>query len=116
LTDGELRLMHVLWEKGQATVAEVAAGLRSRPPLAYNTVQTLLRILEEEKYVTHEKSGRAFIYRPLINRHEAQRSALGHMVKRLFDGSPSLLVLNLLNDERIDGAELKRLKKVIEEA
>jgi predicted transcriptional regulator len=115
LTDGEARLMHVLWEKGAATVAGVAAALKSRRPVNYSTVQTMLRILEAKGYVSHEKSGRAFVYRALVDQKQARRKALSHLLSRLFNNSPSLLVLNVLEDERIDPAELERLKKVIAE-
>lgn len=116
LTDGEVRLMNVLWDKGQATVAGVGAALTGKPALAYNTILTMLRILERKGYIAHEKSGRAFVYRPLVDRSQARRSALRHLARRLFDNSPGLLVLNVLKDERIDPGELKRLKKLIEEA
>jgi predicted transcriptional regulator len=76
----------------------------------------MLRILEAKGYVKHEKSGRAFIYRPVIDRGQARRSALSHLAARLFDNSPSLLVLNVLEDEQIDRAELERLKKLIHDA
>jgi predicted transcriptional regulator len=59
--------------------------------------------------------GRAFVYRPLIDQQVARRSALGHLVKRLFDNSPSLLVLNVLEDQQIDATELQRLKRLIEQ-
>lgn len=116
LTDVEARLMGVLWQKKQATVAEVVAAVRSRKSPTYSTVQTMLRVLESKGYVTHEKSGRAFVYRPLIDQRQARRSALSHLVSRLFEGSPSLLVLNVLEDEQIERAELERLKKLIESA
>jgi predicted transcriptional regulator len=76
----------------------------------------MLRILESKGYVAHEKTGRAFLYRPLVDQREARRSALSHLVSRLFDGSPSLLVRNVLEDEHIDPAELERLRKLIETA
>jgi predicted transcriptional regulator len=79
-------------------------------------VQTILRILEAKGYVTHDKVDRAFMYRPLVNERQARRRALRHLVQRLFSGSPSLLVLNVLEDEGIDPEELKRLKKLIEDA
>jgi predicted transcriptional regulator len=106
----------VLWQKQKATVAEVVAALRSRKAPTYSTVQTMLRILESKGYVAHEKTGRAFLYRPLVDQREARRSALSHLVSRLFDGSPSLLVRNVLEDEHIDPAELERLRKLIETA
>jgi BlaI family transcriptional regulator, penicillinase repressor len=116
LTDGEARLMTVLWRKQTATVADVVAGLKPRRSVTYSTVQTMLRILETKGYVAHEKVGRAFTYRPLIDEKQARRRALRHLLSRLFDNSPSLLVLNVLEDERIDSTEFERLKKLIEDA
>src|SRR5918992_6274644 len=109
LTDGEARLMNVLWDKGQATVGEVVEALPSKPAASYSTVQTLLRILEAKRYLAHEKVGRAFVYKPLVERKQAQRKALSHLLDRFFNQSPSELVLNVLEDERMDPAELKRL-------
>ena len=116
LTDGEARLMNVLWKQGQATVSEVVASLPRRPPVAYNTVQTLLGILEDKGYVTHEQVGRRFVYRPVVEQNVARRRALSHLVKSLFDDSPSLLVLNVLDDERLEQSEVERLKKLIGDA
>lgn len=106
--------MMVLWEKAQATVAEVVSALGSKRPVNYSTVQTMLRILESKGYVTHEKAGRAFIYRPLVDERQARRKALKHLVSRLFHNSPSLLVLNLLEDRRIDRRELERVKQLLD--
>jgi BlaI family transcriptional regulator, penicillinase repressor len=114
LTDGEARLMTVLWEKKHASVADVAAALGPKKLANYSTVQTMLRILEAKGYVTHAKVGRAFIYRPLIDQRQARRRALSHLVSRLFNNSPGLLVLNVLEDERIDPRELERLKKLLD--
>ena len=108
--------MAVLWQKHSATVADVVAALKPRGSATYSTVQTMLRILEAKGYVAHEKAGRAFIYRPLVNEKQARSRALKHLLSRLFDNSPSLLVLNVLEDERIDSTELKRLKKLIDDA
>ena len=88
--------MQVLWDLQSATVADVVSRLKSN----YSTVQTMLRILETKGYVAHEKAGRAFAYRPLIDQKQARRRALSHLVSGLFDNSPSLLVLNVLEDER----------------
>lgn len=114
LTEAELRLMEVLWHKRSATVGEVLAGLPVDTALAYSTVLTTLRILEQKGYVTHSESGRAFVYRPLIGRDEAQRSATQQLVRRFFNNSPELLALSLLEQENIDDQELERLKKLIE--
>ena len=116
LTDAEARVMAVLWQLETATVADVLKELRKKRPMTYSTVQTMLRILETKGYVTHDKVARAFIYRPVIDKRQARRRALRHLVSRLFENSPSLLVLNVLDDDRIDPVELKRLKKLIEDA
>lgn len=116
LTDAEARVMSVLWQRGTASVADVMAALRRKRPVSYSTVQTILRILEDKGYVSHEKVARAFIYRPRVDERQARRRALKHLVARLFNGSPSLLVLNVLEDEAIDADELSRLKKLIENA
>ncbi len=108
--------MRALWERGTATVADVVGDLRRPRPVTYSTVQTMLRILEEKGCVAHEKVARAFIYRPLLDERQARLRALRLLARRLFNGSPSLLVLNVLGDEQLDPDELKRLKKLIEEA
>lgn len=108
--------MAVLWERGPATVGAVLEAITARRPVTYSTVQTMLRILETKGYVTHEKSGRAFVYRPLVDQRQARRRALRHLASRLFNGSPSLLVLNVLEDEDIDPTELARLKQLIKNA
>ncbi len=115
LTDAELRLMDVLWDKGSATVSEVAEALPKRVPLAYSTVLTTLRILENKGYLAHVKDGRAFVYRPTVAREQARDSAVKRLVQRFFEGSPELLMLSLLDNERIGPRELRRLRKRIEE-
>ena len=116
LTDAEARVMDVLWQKKTASVADVVAGLKKKRAVTYSTAQTMLRILEAKGYVAHDKVARAFIFRPLVDANQARRRALRHLMSRLFDGSPSLLVLNVLDDEEIDPAELQQMKKLIEEA
>ena len=116
LTDAEARVMAVLWESQRATVADVVRVLSRRRVVSYSTVQTILRILETKGYVAHDKVARAFIYRPLVDERQARRRALRHLASRLFKGSPSLLVLNVLEDEQIDPDELRQLKKLIEDA
>jgi predicted transcriptional regulator len=115
LTDAELRLMDVLWEKGKATVSEVVDGLPQDVPLAYSTVLTTLRILETKGYIRHTKEGRAFVYQPVVDREEAREGAVKHLLRRFFENSPELLMLNLLESTKIDAGELKRLRKRIEE-
>jgi predicted transcriptional regulator len=116
LTEGELRLMDVVWKKGQATVGDVVASLPADPPLAYSTVLTTLRILETKGYLRHTKNGRAFVYEPMVAQEEASRKALSHLVNRFFGGSRELLVVNLLKEETIDRAEMRLIKKMIAES
>ena len=116
LTDGESRLMNVLWKKERATVGDVVSALPRKHAVAYNTVQTMLRILEAKGYVMRRKDGRAHVYSPLVDRASARKSALRHLVSRFFDDSPELLVLNLLDDERVLPEELSRLKAAIRKA
>ena len=115
LTDAELRLMEVVWEKGKATVAEVVEALPKGVPLAYSTVLTILRILENKGYLRHIKDGRSFVYRPVVKRDQARENAVSHLLRRFFEGSPELLMLNLMEGGKIDDRELTRLRKRIEE-
>jgi predicted transcriptional regulator len=108
--------MQVLWEKGSGTVSDVAEALPKDRPVAYNTILTMLRILERKGYVRHTKDGRAFVYHPVVDRGQASRHAVRQLLSRFFQDSPELLMLNLLKDEEIDEQELARLKQMIGEA
>jgi predicted transcriptional regulator len=108
--------MNVLWKKGRATVGEVVAALPAGPTLAYTTVLTTLRILEGKGFVRHTKQGRAFAYQPIVGQKEASNKAIRHLVARFFGGSPGRLVMNLLEDERLDADELRRIRKKIDES
>ncbi len=116
LTEAELRLMNVLWQQGSASVQQVLDALPKKPPLAYNSVLTTIRILEKKGYVKHVKDGRAHVYIPLVDRKDATRSEIRHLVGRFFKNSHELLVLNLLQDDAIDPEELARLRSLIEGA
>jgi len=116
LTDAEADVMAVLWRLRRASVGDVVAGIKKTRAVTYSTVQTMLRILETKGYVTHDKVSRAFVYEPVIDERQARRRALRHLVRRLFEGSPSLLVLNVLEDEEIDPAEREQLRRLIERA
>ena len=113
LTDAELRLMNVLWTKGRATVGEVAEALRGAPRLAYNTVLTTLRILEQKGYVAHDKEGRAFVYVPLLDQRDARRQAIRHLLGRFFDNSPQALLLNVLSEADVDPRTVQQLKALL---
>lgn len=115
LTEAELRLMEVLWQKGPATVHTVLEELPIKPPLAYNSVLTTIRILEKKGYVQHAKEGRAHVYMPLVGREEATRFEIKNLVGRFFKNSHELLLLNILEDKSISADELTRLKQLVQE-
>ena len=116
LTDAEAQVMAILWRLQRASVGEVVNVMSETRRVTYSTVQTILRILEVKGYVAHEKVARAFIYRPRVDERQARRRALRVLARRLFNGSSSLMVLNVLEDEALDPSERKRLKKMIENA
>jgi len=113
LTDHELRLMEVLWTKGRATVSEVTAALPP-PPLAYNTVLSTLRTLEQKGYVAHKEIGRAYTYRPLFERNDAAKSAVNHVLTRFFQNSPNALAMTLLDDVPLTDADRERIRELLE--
>ena len=113
LTEAELRLMDVLWQKGPCTVQQVLDALTNKPALAYNSVLTTIRILERKGYVQHAKEGRAYVYSPRVERQEATRSEIGHLVNRFFKNSRELLVLNILEERGMDAEELKHLRELL---
>ena len=106
--------MNVLWEKGSATVHEVLESLPAQPALAYNSVLTIVRILEKKGYVKHVKDRRAHVYTPSIDRKDASRFEVRHLVSRFFGNSDELLVLNILEEKSIDPEELERLRQLLE--
>jgi predicted transcriptional regulator len=112
LTEAELRIMEVLWVKGASTVQQVLEWLTTT--LAYNSVLTTIRTLERKGLVKHAKEGRAHVYEPLIGREDATRSEVRHLVGRFFRDSHKALILNILQDEAIDSADLKRLREMLE--
>jgi predicted transcriptional regulator len=106
--------MNVLWEKSSATVHEVLQALSTKPVLAYNSVLTTIRILETKGYVKHLKDKRAHVYMPKIDRKDATRSEVRHLVNRFFGNSHEQLVLNILEEGSIDADELARVRKLLE--
>ena len=105
--------MEVLWRKGSGTVQQLVDWIPST--LAYNSVLTTVRILEKKGYVAHtQKEGRAFIYKAVVEREEATRSAVRQLVGKFFRNSHEALVLNILQDEAIDAKELKRLRDMLD--
>jgi predicted transcriptional regulator len=116
LTEAELRLMKILWRRGESAVTDLVAELPEGEALAYNSVLTTIRILEQKGYVEHRQEGRAFIYRSCVAEHEASRSEVQRVLSRFFGNSREQLLLSLLGDDEISAEELERLKVVIREA
>ena len=114
LTEAELRIMNVLWDKGPATVHDVLQALPAKPNLAYNSVLTIIRILETKGYVKHVKDKRAHIYMPKIGREDATRFEVRHLISRFFGDSHERLLLNILEESSIDAEELARMRQLLE--
>ena len=113
LTEAELRLMKILWRRGESAVTDLVAALPDGEQLAYNSVLTTIRILEQKGYVEHRQEGRAFVFRPCVKENEASRSEVRNVLDRFFGSSREKLVLSLLGDEEISPEELVRLREAI---
>ena len=111
LTDREADVMAILWERGPSTVAQVREHLAD--PLAYTTVLTVLRILEDKGYATHEEEGRAHRYSATIARDVARRSALQALSQKFFQGSTELLFSHLVSDAKLSDAEVRRIRRLL---
>ncbi len=112
-TAAEFHLLEILWCLGEGTIEELLRASEDDRPLNYKTVQSILRIMENKKFVSHSVCGRAFVYRPRVRRDQVSRLSLHSLLKRYFRNSPSELLVNLLEDERIDTDELQELERLI---
>ncbi len=110
----ELQIMNVVWDRGKATVHDVKNALSRRKP-AYSTILTMMRKLEAKGYLKHEVDGRTYVYLPLISQQAVRHGVLGDVVERLFEGSTSLLLTSLVEQNRISENELREIQKLIEE-
>jgi predicted transcriptional regulator len=113
LTEAELRLMKVLWVRGESAVSDLVGAVSDETPLAYTSVLTTIRILEKKRFVTHRQEGRAFLYSPCVEEDVAGRSEVRHVLQRFFGNSRERLLLSLLGDDEITPEELQRLKEAI---
>jgi BlaI family transcriptional regulator, penicillinase repressor len=112
-TDRELDVMDVLWERGPSTVAEVQTALVDE--LAYTTVLTMLRTLEEKGHVAHEEEGRAYRYYPLVARSEAGASAVKRLLRKLFRGSPEMMLTHLVSERGLTKEQLELMRRLLDE-
>ena len=110
----ELQIMNVVWDRGKATVHDVKNALSRRKP-AYSTILTMMRKLEAKGYLEHDVDDRTYVYRPAISQQAVRHSVLGDIVDRLFEGSPSLLLNSLVEQNHISEKELKQIQKLIKE-
>jgi predicted transcriptional regulator len=129
LGDLQLRIMRVLWEQGEATVSEVHEALRRQArrsgsragsssedrQLAYTTIATMLRKMEDRCLVTHDADGRRFVYRPAVGADDVTRSMAGDLLDRLFEGSLADMVHHMLTEREVSPEELSRLEQLIAE-
>jgi len=115
LTDGEHRIMEVLWQKGSATVAEVAEALAGEEGVAYTTILTMMRIMRVKGYLRCRKEGRAHVFIPRVDRDDAARKAVRQLLGKFFAGSPGELVLSFLRDDELSVEEIDELKRKIVE-
>ena len=116
LTEAELRLMKILWRRGESGVGDLVAAMPEGTSLAYNSVLTTIRILEQKGYVEHRQDGRAFLYTPCVAEQEASQTEVRHMLQRFFGNSRERLLISLLGDDEIGVEELQRLKQAIADA
>lgn len=112
LTSREMDVMNVLWRLESGTVSEVMEELQD--PLAYTTVLTILRTLEKKGHVGHQTEGRAHRYFPRVEREEAREGAVRRLTRKLFSGSPELLMAHLLQERGISEAQLRKLRKLVD--
>jgi predicted transcriptional regulator len=116
LTEAELRLMKILWVRGESTVADLVAATNEEVQLAYTSVLTTIRVLEKKAYVVHRQEGRAFLYSPRVAEHDASKSEIRNVLHRFFGDSRERLLLSLLGDGEITAKELEVVKEAIANA
>ncbi len=116
LTQAELRLMRLLWSIGECSVQDLVSAMPEESRLAYTSVLTTVRILEDKGYVRHRQAGRAFVYTARVAEQDAQQSEVRHVISRFFGDSRERLMLALLGDDDVSSDELERLKKAIAQA
>ena len=115
LTEVELQLMNVIWELGECTVKDVQVGLSKERDLAYTSVATIMKILEQKSFLKSQKADKAHTYKVLVPKTEYEALSLRHLAKNLFDGNPSSMVSRLLDDSKLSKEDLDEIKKILKE-
>lgn len=111
----ELQIMNIVWKQGKSTVHDVKDAISKGRKPAYSTILTMMRKLENKGYLEHEVDDRTYVYQATISRQAARRSMLGDLIERAFEGSPSLLISSLVEQNRITESELREIQKLIGE-
>jgi BlaI family penicillinase repressor len=114
LTRQELQIMKVVWDRGAATVKDVCDAMSQRKVTAYTTILTLMGILEEKGALVHTRSGRAYVYKPLLSRQQATRNQVHDVLTRFFDGSPEKMIENVLENEVTAPEQLGSVKSLLQ--
>jgi BlaI family transcriptional regulator, penicillinase repressor len=119
-TDRELEALKVLWDRGEATVRDIAdsmnAGARKDDELAYTTVLSLLQVMEQKGFVDHRRAGKAYVYVPRIQRQSTIRHLAGSFLEKVFDGAVDEYLVHALESKRLSAAELDQLEAMLAEA
>src|SRR5919206_1371371 len=116
LSDLQLAIMRVLWDKGEASAAQVQEALDRTRKLAITTVSTLLVRLERKGVISHRSEGRTFVYRPRVTELEMRRRTISSVIRNLFRGNPSEVVGQILSERDVSAEDLARMKKLIQDA
>lgn len=115
LTEVELELMTVIWAKGKSTVKEVASALADKRQLAYTTVATVMKVLEQKGFLECKKNSFAHVFEPIVSKSDYESTCLEHTVSRVFDGEPVALVQRLLNDRKLSKADVSAIEKTLKQ-
>jgi predicted transcriptional regulator len=113
LTATELEMMNAIWRLAPCTVHQVVEALKPQRELAYTSVSTIMRILEQKGYLTSVKEGRGHLYSPIVPKEQYQAHSLERLVTNVFDGAPALLVQRLLDSEKVSADELERIRALL---
>jgi len=115
LTEVELEMMNVIWKSDQCTIRSVVDQLPKERRLAYTSVATMMKILEEKGFLTSENQEKTHVFSPVIGKEDYERRTLNHVAEKLFEGSPSSMVMKLIDDADLSREELKAIQKTLEE-
>ena len=116
LSDLQLAIIRVLWDKGEASAAEVQLAMKRSRPLAITTVSTLLARLEKKGIVSHRSAGRTFVYRARVSELDMRRKAISGVIRNLFRGNPSEVVGQILSERDVSEEDLERMRRMIQDA